>query len=64
MLKYEKFKQTIRNVIQSSGLDIGMVFFILKDITREIGSLYEQQLQKEALEEQQKAQPEEEEKCD
>lgn len=63
MLKYEKFKQTILNDIQSSGLDVGVVFFILKDITRDVGSLYTQQLQKEATREQME-QPEEEEKCD
>ena len=52
MLKYEKFKQTIFSVIQSSGLDVGAVLFILKDITREVEQFYIQQLQKEASTEQ------------
>ena len=51
MLKYEKFRQTILQIIQESGLDVGVVFFILKDITKEIESLYIQQLQKESAEE-------------
>lgn len=51
MLKYEKFKAAIHSIIQQSGLDIGMVYFILKDITRQLEVLYLQQIQKEAQEE-------------
>ena len=55
MLKYEKFKQTIMQIIQSSGLDVGIVYFILKDIVKEVEQLYFTQVQKEAS-----AQPKEE----
>ena len=50
MLKYEKFKTAIHNVIQNSGLDVGMVYYILKDITGQMEVLYLQQIQKEAKE--------------
>lgn len=52
MLKYEKFRQTIRQVIQQSELDVGVVYFILKDIIHELEPLYLQQIQQEAKEEQ------------
>lgn len=51
MLKYEKFRQAVRQIIQQSGLDVGIVYFILKDIVRELEPLYLQQIQKEAIEE-------------
>lgn len=59
MLKYEKFKEAILDVIQSSGLDVGVVYFILKDITGQIQALYMQQLQKEANKEQKEEETEE-----
>lgn len=52
MLKYEKFRQTIRSVIQQSGLDVGIVYFILKDIEREIEPLYLKMVQDELRKEQ------------
>lgn len=58
MLKYEKFKETIMQTIQKSGLDVGIVYFILKDILYEIETLYIQQVQKEVAEEKQKEEKE------
>ena len=51
MIKYERFRQTIREVIQNSELDVGAVFFILKDVLGEVESLYRQQIQKELTQE-------------
>ena len=48
--RYEAFKQTIKQYIQSCGLDIGIVYFIMKDIFKEIENLYYAQLNKEAIE--------------
>lgn len=48
MMKYEKFRQAILQVITESEMDVGMVLYILRDIVREIEVLYSQQLQKEA----------------
>lgn len=42
MLKYDIFYKTVMNVIQNSGLDVGAVYFILKDILNEIEKLYYQ----------------------
>ena len=58
MLKYEKFKQTILSLIQSSELDIGIVYYILKDIVHDLEPLYLQQVQKEAKEEKQEVKSE------
>lgn len=48
--KYEFFKQSIRQFIQSSELDVGIVYFIIKDIYKEIENTYYAQLNKEAME--------------
>lgn len=48
---YQIFKETVNNAIQSSGLDIGAAYFILKDIFRDIETLYYSQINKELLEE-------------
>lgn len=47
MLKYEKFKQSILQIIQQSGLDVGIVIYILKDILHDIEILYNQKIQEE-----------------
>lgn len=52
--QYQILKETIRNVIQNSGLDIGMAYFILKDIFSEVESTYYAQLNRECLEEAEK----------
>ena len=45
--KYEKLKRTLMDIIQSSELEVGIVYFILKDILREVEKLYYTQIQKE-----------------
>ena len=51
--KYETFKISIKNYIQTCGMDIGIVYFIMKDIFNEIESLYYAQINRELLEESQ-----------
>ena len=48
---YQIFKESINGIIQRSGLDIGAVYFILKDIFREIETLYYSQINREIMEE-------------
>lgn len=48
---YQFFKETINRTIQNSGLDIGAAYFILKDIFRDVETLYYSQINKELLEE-------------
>lgn len=57
---YQLFKEKINYVIQNSGLDIGAVYFIFKDIFYEIEKLYYAQLNRECLEEAQKIENESE----
>lgn len=52
--KYQIFKETINNVIKDSNLDIGAVYFILKDIFSDIEKIYYAQINKELLEEAEK----------
>lgn len=49
--KYQIFRESLTQVIQNSGLDIGIAYFILKDVFSEIETLYYTQLNKECLEE-------------
>ena len=48
---YQILKESISSVIQKSGLDIGAVYFIFKDLFREIEILYYNQINKELAEE-------------
>jgi len=48
--KYEVFKQSIKKYIQNSELDIGVVYYILKDIYKEIENLYYATLNRESME--------------
>ncbi len=48
--KYEVLKGIINQSIQNSGLDIGAVYFIMKDIYSNIENLYYSQLNREAIE--------------
>lgn len=48
---YQIFKESINKIIQNSGLDIGVVYFILKDIFREIETLYYSHLNRELMDE-------------
>lgn len=48
--KYENFRRMIQQAIQNSGLDIGIVYFIFKDIFSEIEKLYYAYLNTESAE--------------
>lgn len=48
---YQIFKETINNTISNSGLDVGVVYYILKDTFREVENLYYAQINKELMEE-------------
>lgn len=48
--KYENFRRMIQQAIQNSGLDIGIVYFIFKDIFSEIEKLYYAYLNAESTE--------------
>lgn len=47
MLKYERFREALRTDITQSGLDVGAVYFILKDIVREVEPLYLRKVQED-----------------
>lgn len=48
---YQILKESINSIIQKSGMDVGAVYFILKDIFREIETLYYSQINREIIEE-------------
>ena len=48
---YQYFKDTINHAIKNSKLDIGAVYFILKNTLIEIEALYYAQINKELMEE-------------
>lgn len=47
---YEGFKARLNYSIQNSNLDVGAIYYILKDTINEVEKLYYAQLNKEALE--------------
>lgn len=51
---YQILKEQINYTIQNSGLDIGAVYFILKDIFSDIEKMYYGQINKELLNESEK----------
>jgi len=53
-LKIEQLRQSISALIGKSELDVGAVYFVLKDILREVEIAYIQQVQKENDEVQEK----------
>ena len=53
-LKIEQLRQSISALIGKSELDVGAVYFVLKDILREVEIAYIQQVQKENNEIQEK----------
>ena len=53
IIKYKQFQSFIMQAISTSGLNVGEVYFILKDILREVEALYEAQINKELQETQQ-----------
>lgn len=48
---YQIFKENINAVIQNSGLDIGVVYFIMKDVYSDLEKMYYAQINKELIEE-------------
>lgn len=52
---YQILKEQINYAIENSGLDIGAAYFIMKDIINNIEHLYFAQINKECLEETEKA---------
>ena len=48
---YQILKESINGIIQKSGLDIGAVYFIFKDIFRDIENLYYTQINQELINE-------------
>lgn len=48
---YQILKESINGIIQKSGLDIGAVYFIFKDIFRDIENLYYTQINQELMQE-------------
>lgn len=53
-LKIEQLRQSISALIGKSELEVGAVYFVLKDILREVEIAYIQQVQKENNEIQEK----------
>jgi len=47
---YQKLKETINYAISNSGLDIGAVYYIMKDIINNLEHLYYAQINKECME--------------
>lgn len=47
---YQIFKESILNLFHKSELDIGIIYFILKDIFKEIEIMYYTQINKELAE--------------
>lgn len=47
---YQIFKEQINLAIQNSGLNIGIIYFILKDIFTNIEKLYYAQINRELME--------------
>lgn len=48
--KYETFKQTLLQYIQHCGLDVGIIYFVMKDIFKVVEDRYYSELHKEAIE--------------
>lgn len=51
---YKIFEQSIRNFIQESGLDVGVTYYILKDIYKDLEKTYYDLLRLEIEEEESK----------
>jgi hypothetical protein len=49
---YQIFKENLNQIIQNSNLDIGAVYFIMKDTLKDIEMLYYSQINSEMMEEQ------------
>ena len=57
---YESFRNGVMYIIRSSGLDIGVIFYILKDLLREVEEIYSNTLRQEIEEEERQRQEAEE----
>lgn len=44
------FRKDLENLINNSGLPIDAAYFVLKDIMREIDSIYTQEIEREEIE--------------
>lgn len=44
------FRKDLENLINNSGLPIDAAYFVLKDIMREIDSIYKQEIEREEIE--------------
>ena len=49
--KYEAFRNDVMYIMRSSGLDVGAIFYILKDLLREVEEMYSNTLRQEIEEE-------------
>lgn len=49
--KYESFRNGVMYVMRTSGLELGAIFYILKDIMREVEEMYSNTLRQEVAEE-------------
>ena len=58
--KYESFRNGVMYIIRSSGLEIGVIFYILKDLLREVEEIYSNTLRQEIEEEERQRQEAEE----
>ena len=56
---YESFRNGIMYIMRTSGLEIGAIFYILKDIIREVEEMYSNTLRQEIAEEERRKQEEE-----
>ena len=47
--KYENFKKSLLQTITNADLDVGAVYFVFKDVFKEVEALYYSELNKEAI---------------
>lgn len=47
---YQIFRETINNVISNTSLDIGGIYYVLKDAYRDVENLYYAQINQELME--------------
>lgn len=53
---YEAFRNNIAYIMRCSGLDIGVIFYILKDLLREVEEMYSNALRQEMEDEERQRQ--------
>lgn len=57
---YESFRNGVMYIMRTSGLEIGAIFYVLKDILREVEDMYSNALRQEIAEEERRQQEVEE----